>query len=88
MWNAPLVPNGIIRGYQIEYSSRVGEGPIIDIPVQNQFTITSLEPFTLYSISLSARTVIMGPRSTISVMTQYRGMCNRMWWSNLKRSLG
>ena len=66
-WQPPQTPNGIIRGYQVNYFA--SGGPIETIETTSTSTLlTGLSSHTTYTIFVRARTVVLGSSSTL-VMT-------------------
>ena len=65
-WQPPLTPNGIIRGYQVNYFVTGGNGAtsVVDTNVTDSTLLTGLSIYTTYTIFVRAKTVIDGNNST------------------------
>ena len=67
VWTASSMPNGIIRNYQITYfitqSGRESSSTVNTSLLE--FRISSLEPFTNYSIVIAAMTISIGIESAV-----------------------
>ena len=72
-WAEPRPANGRIRSYRVVYSSSSSpnQEKIVTTP---QIILTGLAPFTVYDISVSARTVEEGPSKSVRVQTVEDGM--------------
>ena len=70
-WKPPHRPNGIIRGYQLSYTSHGESECLHDVVGDTTSTeLTSLKPHTKYTIRVRAKTVDFGGYSTpITVST-------------------
>ena len=74
-WTPPLITNGVLMSYHIEYQSANGSGISdngeINRPASiTSYTVTGLEENTLYHFTVSAETSAgRGERSTVSVRT-------------------
>ena len=68
-WQSPLTPNGMIRGYQVNYFVTGGNGAtsVVDTNVTDSTVLTGLSIYTNYTIFVRAKTVTLGDNS-ISVM--------------------
>eukprot|EP00731_Ephydatia_muelleri_P029842 Em0021g365a len=66
-WQPPLTPNGIIRGYQVNYFVTRGNGAtsVVDTNVTDSTLLTGLSIYTTYTIFVRAKTVIYGNNSTV-----------------------
>ncbi len=67
-----MMPNGIIRDYQITYFPTADSSSVTAINTSGpilEFNITDLTAFTEYSVSISAITVAVGNTSTVLVTT-------------------
>ena len=64
-WEAPLVPNGIVRRYQITYyQTTLGIANSTAIQADNTFVvITGLQFFTEYAVFVQAVTIQLGMES-------------------------
>ena len=73
-WGPPLVPNGVIRHYQLQCTSRE---QILNHTVngsQTTATLSGLLPYTNYSCNITAHTSVGGgPAATINVTTKQDG---------------
>jgi len=73
------MPNGIIRGYRITFFPTENASAVIAVNVSDsplQYTITDLEAFTNYSITVAAFTVLIGTESaTVTVLTEESSKC-------------
>jgi len=73
------MPNGIIRGYRITFFPTANFSAMVAVNVSDsplQYTITDLEAFTNYSITVAAFTVLIGPESDIlTVLTEESSTC-------------
>ena len=65
-WQPPQSTNGIIRGYQVNYTSSGGTWTtsVVDTGVINSIVLTNLSIYTTYTIFVRARTVTLGNSST------------------------
>ena len=76
-WNVPLLPNGIIRDYQITYFPSANSSDVTTVNTGSsslEYNITGLIAFTNYSIAVSAITVELGEMSiTITLRTNESG---------------
>ena len=74
-WTPPLVPNGVLTSYHVEYQSATGsdisDNGEIDLSVSTtSYNMTGLEENTLYHFTVSAETSAgRGEGSTLSVRT-------------------
>ena len=72
-WSAPLMSNGIIRGYQIAYFP-TGNNETRSIFNASssvlEFNITGLTAFTTYLVSVSAITIAIGNAGSVIVRTE------------------
>ena len=70
-WQPPQSPNGIIRGYQVNYTSSGGTWTIVEVDtnVTNSTLLTGLSIYTTYTIIVKARTVTLGNRSAIVIVS-------------------
>ena len=66
MWTVPEMPNGLIRNYNITVNSSANF--VVNSSVF-EFTVTGLNPFTTYLVTLSAITIEEGSRSSREVTT-------------------
>jgi len=73
------VPNGIIRGYRIRFFPTADVSVVMAVNVSAsalQYTITNLEAFTNYSITVAAFTVLIGTESdTVTTLTEESSKC-------------
>ena len=80
VWTAPEMPNGVIRGYQVTYyQTDLGTDTSTNTTSSSdlEFSITGLQPFTYYSVSVAAITIAAGPTSgVVEVQTNESGECN------------
>ena len=78
-WSQPDMPNGIIRGYRITFFPTANFSAMVAVNVSDsslQHTITDLEAFTNYSITVAAFTVLIGPESaTVTALTEESSKC-------------
>ena len=64
-WQPPHDPNGIIRGYQVSYTTHGERKCLHDCVGDTTSTeLTSLKPHTEYTIRVRAKTVKLGQYST------------------------
>ena len=70
-WHPPQSPNGIIRGYQVNYTSSEGTWTtaVVDTNVTNSTLLTGLSIYTTYTIIVKARTVTLGNSSAIVIVS-------------------
>ena len=70
-WQPPQSPNGIIRGYQVNYTSSGGTWTtaVVDTNVTNSTLLTGLSIYTTYTIFVKARTVTLGNSSAIVIVS-------------------
>ena len=74
-WTPPLVPNGVLTSYHIEYPSAtrsgISDNGEVDLSVSTtNYTVTGLEENTLYHFTVSAETGAgRGEGSFVSVRT-------------------
>ena len=74
-WTPPLVPNGVLTSYHIEYQSATrsdisDNGEVVLSVSTTSYTVTGLEENTLYHFTVSAETGAgRGEGSTVSVRT-------------------
>ena len=76
-WQPPQFPNGIIRGYQVNYTLSGGAGTtsVVNTDVTNSTLLTGLSIYKVYIISVRALTVTLGnSSSTVLVSTNEDGM--------------
>lgn len=70
---------GIIRYYNLSYRlSNISDSDIISLTLnqdEKPYTISGLNPYSLYEVNISAFTVSTGPAYTIFVMTDEAGLC-------------
>ena len=72
-WEPPQDPNGIIRDYQVCYTSH-GESELLVVGNITSTELTSLKPCTEYTVCVRAKTVDFGDHSTpITVSTLEEG---------------
>lgn len=73
-WTEPITANGIIQGYTISYTESGSSNTQTRITTDNQFSITSVNAYTAYSVFVQAMTISLGPASnTESVQTLESG---------------
>ena len=69
MWQAPLVPNGIIRSYRVEFI-RISDNFVSSIYTTNtSVVIAMLEKFTTYQVQVFATTTVEGDGSEVVTVT-------------------
>ena len=75
-WQPPLQTNGILRGYTISYKAQ-GDSTLLTTFVTNaNVRLTSLKPYTVYIITVMARTKVDGtPSDPINISTAQDGRC-------------
>ena len=80
-WQPPHDPNGIIRGYQVSYTPHCENECLQDVVGDTTSTeLTSLKPYTEYTIRVRAKTVDFGEYSTpITVSTLEDGELMCQW---------
>ena len=81
VWTAPEMPNGVIRGYQVTYYQTdlgTDNSTVLNTSSSDlEFSITELQPFTNYFVSVAAITIAAGPASgVVAVQTNGSGECN------------
>ena len=62
-WQPPLTPNGMIRGYQVNYFVLGGRIETVDTDTLSTL-LTGLSSYVNYTIFVRARTVNLGTNST------------------------
>ncbi len=65
-WSDPLIPNGIIRDYQVTYFPTADSSTVTTLNISSaalEFNITGLTAFTNYTISVTAITIELGDTS-------------------------
>ena len=76
-WQPPQLPNGIIRGYQVNYTLSGGAGTtsVVNTNVTNSTLLTGLSIYKKYIVFVRALTVTLGNSSfDIMVSTNEDGM--------------
>ena len=77
-WNPPLdeYQNGVIRSYHIKLTALEEDGETTSFETDgltNIFILNSLHPYYLYSITVAAFTVGLGPHVTVEERTHPEG---------------
>lgn len=75
-WSPPVVPNGIIVSYQVNYSI-FGQSEKFeeDLPSILSYEVSDLDEYTWYTFTISSSTRIgEGPSTTVSARTDIAGM--------------
>ena len=81
-WEPPKYTNGILLGYEVCYSSN-GERPsVVNVQNTTTCTLTDMKPWTMYSISVRAKTSAgFGEKSIpVVISTLESGMCTYHCW--------
>ena len=70
-WSPPLAEeqNGILRQYQVALVSATGINTHTVSASSSSLTITGLRPYTVYTCSVRAQTVALGPQSILVLAT-------------------
>ena len=73
-WSPPLVPNGIIVSYEVNYHL---SGQLVTVYLANtqNYVISGLEEYTWYTFTISSFTRIgQGPSTSVSARTDIAGI--------------
>lgn len=74
MWEQPESPNGILRFYQVTYTSVQPGTTVNTADDSTSVIIDNLDPFTAYNVSVVGVTVEGGPPSdVVTIMTNESG---------------
>ena len=69
-WQPPVIPNGIVRFYSVEFTEISTNGVVNSIHATNtSVIITMLEKFTTYEVQVFATTITEGDGSDVVTVT-------------------
>ena len=78
-WQPPLQTNGILRGYTVSYMAQGDSTSLTTFATNTNVSLTALKPYTVYIITVMARTKVDGtPSNQANISTAQDGRCSEL----------